>query len=217
VGESMAQMIIIEGNIGAGKSTLTDRLAKQLNGIPMYEPVESNPYLADFYKDPKRYALEMQFWLMSKRYQLHLDAIEKVWREGKTVIMDRSIYGDFIFAKAHQVLGNIDEQGFANYMAMRNTMERTLLIPQVTIYLNVTVDNCLKRINERARGCETGITGDYLMVLEKIYRELMHDLKAKGSNVIDIDHNEFKDVDYILKEIGDKISRFSAEYPGISN
>jgi deoxyadenosine/deoxycytidine kinase len=212
----MAQLIIIEGNIGAGKSTLTDRLAEQLGGIAVYEPVESNPYLADFYKDPKKYALEMQFWLMSKRYQLHLDAIEKVWREGKTVIMDRSIYGDYIFAKAHQVLGNISDIGFANYMAMRNTMERTLLIPQLTIYLNVSVDNCLNRINERNRGCESGITKEYLEILEKIYHELISELRSKGSNIIDIDHNEFKDVDYILGQIKSGIAKF-AGYQEIEN
>src|SRR5277367_3948639 len=92
-------LIIVEGNIGAGKSSITKAIAEKLKAHAMYEPVESNPYLDDFYKDQKRWALEMQYWLMAKRFKMHEEAIEHIMTTGQAVIMDRSIYGDAVFAK----------------------------------------------------------------------------------------------------------------------
>ena len=94
-----AQMIVIEGVIGVGKSILSEKLGQELGYRVMKEPVSDNPYLESFYRDPKRYALEMQFWLMSKRFAMHQDAVQYIWQTGNGVIMDRSIYGDAIFAK----------------------------------------------------------------------------------------------------------------------
>ena len=130
-----ACMIVIEGLIGVGKSTLTDDLGKTLGFKVFKEPVEDNPYLEEYYKDPKRYALEMQFWLMSRRFQMHQEAIEFIWRTGKGVIMDRSIYGDAIFAKQNVTDGNINKIGYDNYMKMRDVMFRFLMVPQLTLFL----------------------------------------------------------------------------------
>ena len=88
-----SQLIIIEGLIGVGKSTLAVKLAKQLNYHLIKEPVVDNPYLDKFYTDPKRYALEMQFWLMSKRFSMHQEAIKIIWQKGQGVIMDKAYEG----------------------------------------------------------------------------------------------------------------------------
>ena len=126
------KMIIIEGNIGAGKSTLTKQLAEKLNARAFYEPVESNPYLEDFYKDPKKYALPMQFYLMSVRYEMHQQGIEHTWRTGQTCIFDRSIYGDYVFAKKNWLDGNMSDLDFENY----NKMVFTTVTSTVDSYLS---------------------------------------------------------------------------------
>jgi len=86
------KMIIIEGNIGAGKSTLTKQLSEALNAKPFYEPVETNPYLEKYYLDPKQFALPMQFYLMSNRYELHQEGIKHIWKTQQSCLFDRSIY-----------------------------------------------------------------------------------------------------------------------------
>lgn len=201
----MSSLIIIEGLIGAGKSTLTKQLSDTLGAIAMYEPVEENPYLEKFYQDPKRYALEMQFWLMSNRYQMHREAIEIIWRTGKPVIMDRSIYGDAVFCKRNYLDGNIDELGYKNYMAMRKVMTNSLLVPQLSIYLQVDPNECNKRISSRGRDCEQTIPVKYLEGLEVLYRELMVELEEMGSNVVNIDWNEFKDPELVMLLIKNRL------------
>ncbi len=153
-----AQLIIIEGLIGIGKSTLARSLGKDLNYKVMEEPVEDNPYLEKFYADPKRYALDMQFWLMSRRFAMHQEAIEHVWRTGQGVVMDRSIYGDTVFAKKNYEDGNIDEMGYNNYLNMRDVMCRFLMVPQLTLFLRAPLDTCQGRIAQRNRSCGRRVT-----------------------------------------------------------
>lgn len=210
-------MIIIEGLIGVGKSTLTHKLGEALNFKVIKEPVEDNPYLEDFYQDPKRWALEMQFWLMSRRFEMHQQAIETIWREGRGVIMDRSIYGDAIFAQQNMDDGNIDPKGYDNYMKMRDVMFRYLMTPQVTLYLDASPETCLKRIMHRERNCEQTIPTAYLEGLSKHYQRLLDELKDKGSNVSVIDWEEFRPTEDVLKrlqESGLAMTPF-ANYPGV--
>ncbi len=199
-----ACMIIIEGLIGVGKSTLTNRLGEALNFKVIKEPVEENPYLEDFYKNPKRYALEMQFWLMSRRFQMHQEAIESIWSGGKGVIMDRSIYGDAIFARQNLDDGNIDQKGYDNYIKMRDVMFRFLMTPQITLYLDASPQTCLNRIAQRERGCEQTIPVSYLDGLNKHYKNLLKELKEKGSNVEMINWESFRPVDEVLSKLEQK-------------
>jgi len=194
-------MIIIEGLIGVGKSTLTNKLGELLDFEVIKEPVEDNPYLEDFYKNPKRYALEMQFWLMSRRFQMHQEAIDSIWRRGKGVIMDRSIYGDAIFAQQNVDEGNIDPKGYDNYMKMRDVMFRFLMTPQVTLYLDAKPETCLQRIMGRERSCEQTIPVSYLEGLAKHYRALLTELKEKGSNVAVIDWEQFRSTKEVVQEL----------------
>ena len=173
-------LIVVEGNIGAGKSSLTKALVEKLGGFGMYEPVESNPYLADFYKNPKRWALEMQFWLMAKRFQMHEEAVTHINRTGQAVIMDRSIYGDSVFAKKNWQDGNIDDRGYKAYLQHRKLYIDKLLTPNVTLYLDVSPSICHDRIlNLRKRTSEVGIPLAYLEGLDKCYRELLMELEDR--------------------------------------
>ena len=203
------QMIIIEGNIGAGKSTLTGQLCEALGAKPFYEPVKTNPYLEKYYEDPKKYALPMQFYLMSNRYGYHQEGIEHIWKTGQACIYDRSIYGDYIFAKRNWLDGNMSELDFENYNKMRDVMLKSLMVPHVTLYLDAKPETCLRNINSRSRGCESGIQLEYLQGLDDLYREMVLELKQKGSQIVEIDWNEFRPVDYILEKLEEKLPGFS--------
>lgn len=184
-------LVCIEGNIGVGKSSLTKSLAESLHGFPMFEPVEDNPYLERYYKDPKRYALEMQFWLMSRRFEMHEKAIRHIWRTGQTVVMDRSIYGDWVFAKRNWLDGNIDDPGYLAYMHHRKVMNQYLMAPHFVIALQAAPEVCLQRIKERSRDAEVAVKIDYLRGLHTLHEELYLDMKSRGSTVIEIDWNQF--------------------------
>jgi len=175
-------MIIIEGIISAGKTTLAKELALRIRRPKLFlEPVKDNPYLEKFYKDKSRWSLEMQYWLMAKRFKMHQDGIEYEWNTGGTSVYDRSIYGDGIFAKVLNEEGHIDDIGYKSYLQHKACMERFLLVPQQVIFLDVPVDLALKRIPKRNRDCEQGsaITREYLEKLRHEYNNLLQVLGQK--------------------------------------
>ena len=196
-----AQMIVIEGLIGVGKSTLSLKLGEKLNYLVLQEPVEDNPYLSKFYEDPKRYALEMQFWLMSRRFAMHKQAIEHIWQTGQGVVMDRSIYGDAVFAEKNFLDGNIDKIGYENYLKMRDVMFQFLMVPQTTIYLSASPQICLERINRRSRNCETNIPLDYLEGINFLYQKLLEELKKRGSHIVSIDWRNFQPTEQVYQQL----------------
>ena len=186
-------MIIIEGIIGAGKSTFVIELAKLIDGSLLFlEPVENseNPYLEFFYKDMARWGLEMQYYLMAQRFQMHREGIKQEWKNGKITIYDRSIYGDKAFADILHKDGFISDLGYNSYLLMRKAMEQELLVPQCTIFLKVDIETAIKRIQKRNRPCEKGIHADYLRKLERAYEPILEELRAKGSNVQIVDWNQ---------------------------
>lgn len=187
--ECWMRLICIEGNIGVGKSWLTNELGSQLEAKVMFEPVDENPYLVKYYADPKRYALEMQFWLMSRRFELHEAAIKHIWTTGQSVIMDRSIYGDAVFAKKNWLDGNIDDLGYESYLKHRDVMNRYLMAPHVTLHLDASPLTCYDRIRLRSRDCESAIPIAYLQGLHDLHRELMIEMSRRGSKVVTLDWN----------------------------
>jgi len=193
--------IILEGGIAAGKTTLTKKLSEALDATPFFEPVETNPYLELYYKDRHRYALPMQFYLMSNRFEMHQKGIEYAWKQRKITVFDRSIYGDFVFAKRNWLDGYMTTLDFDNYNKMRTVMFKHLMVPHITIYLKCSPETCLERLKMRARTCEVGIPLDYLKGLNDLYKELMYELKQMGSNVIEVDWEEFKPTEYIIERI----------------
>ena len=162
-------MIIIEGIIGAGKTTLAEEIHERAPYSKLFlEPVEGNPYLTRFYEDMHRWGLEMQYWLLSKRFKMHQEGIAYEWESGFTSIFDRSIYGDAPFASMLHDAGFIDELGYNAYMQHKKCMQKFLLVPQLVIFLDTPIDTCLDRIhNKRGRECEKGITKEYLEALRK--------------------------------------------------
>lgn len=196
------QMIAIEGLPGSGKSTLMDKLAKELNARMFIEPVDTNPFLDLYYRDPKKYALAMQFHLLSERYRMHLDGIAHVWKTKQSVIFDRSIYGDLVFCQKNYEDGNMSMLEYMTYSNMRDVMLRTLMIPHFTIYLEVDPVIALRNIKNRNRECEQEIPLSYLQGLSKIYDQKMNELESMGTKLIRINWNEFGTVETIIKRMG---------------
>lgn len=170
-----ATVVTIEGIIGSGKTTLCRALSQISEGRwdVLEEPVAENPYLEKFYQDMPRWALEMQIHLLWRRFDLHQRA---VWGDGP-VLMDRSIYGDTCFARLHRAAGNIDELGIETYLGLWRSMSRFLRYPDVVVFLDVAPVVALRRVTERARGCETGLTVEYLEALDHQYGILMDEME----------------------------------------
>jgi deoxyadenosine/deoxycytidine kinase len=205
-------MVTIEGNIGVGKSSLAKQLSELCGWRPSYEPVETNPYLQKFYQAPERYGLEMQYWLLSQRFQAHQDAVEHVWRTGQPVVFDRSIYGDTVFARKLCLDGKIDEIGYTSYCHMRETMFRFLLTPQLTIYLDASPETCLMRIGARGRSCEQDIPLAYLQGLEACYQDLLEELQQRKSKVLRLNWNEFRPAEDVLGMVQDFLPQAFSDY-----
>ena len=148
----------IAGIIGAGKTTLATALGQHLGLDVHYEPVIDNEYLDDFYRETKRYSFAMQVYLLNRRFQQHQEII---WR-GRGGVQDRTIYEDAIFAKTLRDMDLMDPRDYETYVNLFRNLSNFMCRPNFIIYLDVAPEKSLERIRERSRGCETGITVEYL-------------------------------------------------------
>lgn len=187
---SNPRFIVIAGLIGVGKSTFTTKLAEHLGYQPIYEPVDDNPYLADFYKDPKRWAYPMQEFLKHRRFAMYQYAVWGI-RSGqfKGVVMDRSIHEDTVFAEINAKIGNIDPRNWQTYLQGFQDFQIFLPEPDVYIYLDATPEQCYERIIGRARPAEQdtalsgsenkGIPLDYLRTLYQGYQDWLKEISPR--------------------------------------
>jgi deoxyadenosine/deoxycytidine kinase len=209
----MGLEILIEGNIGVGKSYTSKKISELLGFRLFSEGADENPkfklFLELFYADPKKHGFALQFWLMAMRYEQHRAATEHIWKTGQACVFDRSIYGDLAFALANERAGNLAAEELECYMKMRSVMERGLLVPQLTIYLDARPAVCLERIRARRRACEAGISLEYLEKLEVAYKVVLSDLAAKGSKVCIFDWNSFQPLDRLYDLIRKYIQHYS--------
>ena len=160
--------VAIAGNIGAGKSSLTQVLADYFGWVPFFERVEDNPYLADFYADMQRWAFNLQVFFLSSRFK-HQKAMEAV---AASVVQDRSIYEDVeIFARNLSDLGLMDARDYENYRALFSIMTAYLRPPDLLIYLRASVPTLVRQIQVRGRPFEAGIRIDYLERLNTLYED----------------------------------------------
>lgn len=162
----MKRLILVAGNIGSGKTSLTERVGERLGWRTAYESVADNPYLADFYADMRKWSFHLQIFFLGHRARQHLD----LWRDPLSAIIDRSIYEDaYIFARALNHLGNLNELDYQAYRQVFDLIVRSLPAPSLLVYLKAPVPVLIKRIQKRARGMESGITADYLTLLDSYY------------------------------------------------
>jgi deoxyadenosine/deoxycytidine kinase len=158
--------LAVAGNIGSGKSSLTNMLSKHFGWVPYFESVEDNPYLSDFYKDMKRWSFNLQVYFLSNRFRSH-----KSITEGPgSVILDRAIYEDAeIFARNLYEIGNMEQRDYENYVALYQVMTEYLRAPDLLIYLRANTSTLVRQITLRGRDFEQSITREYLEQLNRHY------------------------------------------------
>lgn len=168
-------LIWVEGIIGAGKTTFARKVAKRLNLRIIEEPVETNPYLEEFYKDPKAWAFGMQVFLLHKRFAMQqLASFEATGVGGyEGAILDRSLSGDRVFARLHRDAGNITQLDWSTYEMAYEVMCRTLLPPTLLVFLDVQPQTAFERMRKRARNAEAFVPLEYLVKLREGYQELL--------------------------------------------
>ena len=158
--------IAIAGNIGVGKSTLTQKLADHFGWTPFFEAVDDNPYLADFYQDMQRWSFHSQVFFLSRRLRHHHDLLS----HPNSVIQDRSVYEDAeIFAHNLYQQGQMTDRDYGAYRELYEVMVALLPPPDVMIYLKADVSTILGRIARRGRDFERDISPDYLAQLKALY------------------------------------------------
>ncbi|MCB9558746.1 MAG: deoxynucleoside kinase [Deltaproteobacteria bacterium] len=194
----------IAGLIGAGKTTLAEALGQHLGLDVHYEPVMDHAYLADFYRDMARYSFPMQIYLLNRRFQQHQEII---WR-GRGGVQDRTIYEDAIFAKTLRDDGLMDARDYQTYVDLFRNLSNFMCRPHVIVYLDVSPEVSLSRIHKRDRGCESGISVDYLTHLRANYEEFLDEI-SHMIPVIRVDWGEFWEVEKLATAISEQYTQGS--------
>lgn len=180
--------VAIAGNIGAGKTTLTESLSKHYRWIPQFEDVDHNPYLSDFYDDMPRWSFNLQIYFLHGRLNQILD----IQKGTETVIQDRTIYEDaFIFAPNLHSMGLMTTRDFENYFSLFNLIESFVSAPDLLIYLRASVPTLVHQIQLRGREYEESIRIDYLKRLNERYEAWISTYDKGKLLIIDIDNNRF--------------------------
>ena len=162
------RLVVVAGNIGVGKTSLTERIGSRLGWRTDYESVADNPYLPDFYADMRAWAFHLQIYFLGHRAEQYLEAA----RDPRSAILDRSIYEDaYIFSRALHHMGNVAERDFLAYRKLFDLVVNSLPTPNLLVYLKCPVNVLMDRIHKRARNMETGISAEYLSLLETFYEE----------------------------------------------
>ena len=180
--------IAVAGNIGSGKSSLTNLLSLRYGWKPYFESVEDNPYLSDFYADMKRWSFNLQVYFLSNRFRSH----KSITEGPDSVILDRAIYEDAeIFARNLFEIGNMEERDYNNYVALYEVMTEYLRPPDLLIYLRANVDTLVKQISLRGRDFEQSIRRDYLEQLNRHYESWIKRYKLGRLLVVESDSLDF--------------------------
>jgi len=162
------RFVLVSGNIGVGKTSLTERIGARLGWKTGFESVSDNPYLADFYRDMRQWSFHLQVFFLGHRAQQHL----ALARDPLSAIADRSIYEDaHIFARVLHHLGNLSERDYKAYRTVFDLVVAGLPRPDLLLYLKAPVSLLMERIRSRGRDIESGITEDYLTLLDQFYEE----------------------------------------------
>jgi len=194
--------IAIVGNIGAGKTTLTELLSKHFGWEAQFEAVDNNPYLEDFYSDMKRWSFNLQIYFLNSRFE----QIIELQKSQKSIVQDRTIYEDaYIFAENLHDMGLMSGRDYENYRAIFDNITSFIKAPDLLIYLQASVPTLVNNIQRRGREYESGIRLDYLSKLNEKYKNWIDGYKEGKLLIIDKDNLDFannpEDLGLIIQRI----------------
>lgn len=200
--------VAIAGNIGVGKTTLTELLQQRFGWRPFYETVVQNPYLADFYQDMQRWAFHSQIFFLTQRLKMHFELQQ---RPG-VCVQDRTVYEDAeIFARNLYESGMITERDFHSYNDLYDTLIRSLKRPDLVVYLKASPWTLVSRIRKRGRDYERDIDKEYLLKLDLAYHRWVGRI-AEEWNVLIVDTDDYdierdtKWLESIVEEIAQRVN-----------
>jgi deoxyadenosine/deoxycytidine kinase len=202
--------IAIAGNIGAGKTSLTELISKHYGWQAHYEDVIDNPYLDDFYTHMERWSFNLQIYFLRSRFQ-QLLAFKN---NPKTIVQDRTVYEDaHIFAPNLNAMGLMSQRDYKNYIELFNLMESLVEGPDMLIYLRSSIPNLVSKIHKRGRDYENSISIEYLSRLNERYEAWISTYDKDKMVIIDVDDLDFvenkKDLESLISEIDKSLAKIA--------
>lgn len=196
--------IAIEGPIGVGKTSLSKLLAERLGARHVTEEFEGNPFLADFYRNPERFAFQTQLFFLLQRYQQQQE-LRQVDIFHNLLVTDYMFVKDRLFASL-----NLNEKEMVLYDTVANLLEKNVINPDLVIYLQADTDSLMQRISKRGRAYETNMERNYIDSLNQVYNEYFFRYKDTplviiNTNNIDFVHND-NDLEEVIKYIRQPVS-----------
>ncbi|HEY3404521.1 MAG TPA: deoxynucleoside kinase [Ohtaekwangia sp.] len=194
--------IAVCGNIGSGKTTLTEKLSKHYGWFPLYESVEQNPYLRDFYGDMKRWAFHLQIYFLNSRFR----QVNEIHGSNRITVQDRTIYEDaHIFAANLHKSGYLTDKDYQSYLDIFQSMITFVKPPDLLIYLKADIPKLVSQIQKRGRDYEDAIRLDYLKNLNKHYEDWIGSYSEGKLLTIDVNKLDFveriEDFAFIVNKI----------------
>jgi deoxyadenosine/deoxycytidine kinase len=201
------RLIVVAGNIGVGKTSLAERIGSRLGWKSAFESVSDNPYLPDFYADMRSWSFHLQIFFLGHRASQYLE----IARDPQSAILDRSIYEDaYIFARALYAMNNLAERDYLAYRRLFNLVVDNLPPPDLLIYLRAPVEVLMKRILSLGRAIESGITAEYLGLLDSYYDDWMGTFDLCPVLIIRTDDLDFVHkpihLDIVVQRIQDRLA-----------
>ena len=200
------KLVVVAGNIGVGKTSITERIGQKFGWNTSYEVVSTNPYLPNYYQDMKKWGFHLQVYFLGTRAQQYQEVVEK----SGSAILDRSIYEDYyIFTQALRRMNNFSETDYLTYQTIYNVVVKSLPKPDLLVYLKAPVNVLIERIKMRGRDMESSIDPNYLKLLDQLYDEWLQDFDYCPVLTIQSDKLDFvqepENLDIIIEKINQKL------------
>lgn len=203
--------IAIAGNIGCGKTTLTQMLAKHYGWEARFEAVSYNPYLEDYYRDIQRWSFPLEVFFLKERFKDILD----INKSDHVIIQDRSIFeGVYVFVANNMAQGNLSDRDYTTFMELFEQMMSVVKMPDLMIYLRASIPHLVANIQKRGRDYEQQIQIDYLKGLNERYEDFILNRYKGRTLIIDVDNMDYLHNREDFAQIVDKVnSRLFSLFP----